>query len=291
MRTIAFYTFIFFTFLLLQSCSNKLFNSKPPLTLTEAWATDNTLQTPESVLYDEARDVMYVSNINKMSGNSRDGDGFISTLTPDGQVQNLYWVTGLNDPKGMTLHNNVLYVSDVDEVVAISTQSGGVLGRYKAENAKFLNDVIVDNSGTIYVSDSETNAIYQFRNGRVTPWIENTKNKSPNGLHIGADNKMVVAFMGDGKLNRLDTNSKEFSDYSEELPSADGIVQLKNGNYLVSNWNGEIYYVNEEGKNWKVLDTKGTKVNAADIAYSEETGLLYVPTFNDNRVVAYNVIF
>lgn len=291
MRNIVSYTLLAFVLLVLEGCSGNLLKSSPPATLKQAWATDNVLRTPESVLYDDLRNVLYVSNINKMSGSSKDGDGFISTLTPDGKVESLYWVSGLNDPKGMALSNNVLYVADVDEIVAISTQSGGVLGRYKADNAKFLNDVVVADDGTVYVSDSETKRIYQLQNGRVTTWIDNTENEKPNGLFMDNNNRMVVAFMSSGKVRMLDPATKKFTDWTDKIPSADGIIKLANGDYMVSNWSGEVYYVNQEGKNWKLLDTKGNKINAADIAYAEQTGLLYVPTFNDNRVVAYNVTF
>jgi len=289
MRTLLSYTLAFFLVLCTQGCGKKLFSSKAPATLTQAWASDNVLSTPESVLFDASRNILYVSNINKNSGDSRDGDGFISILTPDGKIDRLHWVTGLNDPKGMALANNILYVADVDEVVAISTQTGGILGRYKAENAKFLNDVAADNNGNVYISDSRNKTIYQLRNGRVTPWIENTENEQPNGLLLENDNRMVVAFFSSGKVRLLDPETKEFTDFTDKIPSADGIVRLGNGDYLVSNWNGEVYYVNQQGENWKLLDTKGDKINAADIAYSEETGLLYVPTFYDNRIVAYTV--
>lgn len=279
------------TLILLQGCSKSLSSSGVPVTLTHTWTSDNILSTPESVLYDESRNVLYISNINKSSGSSKDGDGFISVLTPEGVVDKLHWVTGLNDPKGMALANNVLYVADVDEVVAISTQSGSILGRYKADNAKFLNDVVADNGGNVYITDSQNNTIYLFRNGRVTTWIENTAGEKPNGLYLENENRMLVAFMGEGKVSLLDPATKKFTDWSENIPSADGIIKLTNGGYMVSNWSGEVYYVNQEGKNWKILDTKDKNVNAADIAYSEKTGLLYVPTFKDNRVVAYSVTF
>jgi sugar lactone lactonase YvrE len=291
MRHLTYYTLFICVFVLLQSCSNKLTKSRAPLTLTQAWASDNTFRTPESVLYDDASDMLYISNINKMSGSSKDGDGYISKLNPDGRIENLYWVTGLNDPKGMALSNNVLYVADVDEVVAISTQSGGILGRYKADEARFLNDVVADGNGNVYISDSETQRIYQLRNGRVTTFIENTENQKPNGLYLENDNRMMVAYMSNGRISLLDPQSKKFTAFAENVPSADGIVKLSNGNYLISNWNGEVYYINQEGKSWKVLDTKDAKINAADIAYSEKTGHLYVPTFNDNRVVAYKLLF
>ncbi|QCR21493.1 gluconolaconase [Pontibacter sp. SGAir0037] len=277
--------------LFLNSCSNGgLFGSGIPATLEEAWATDNTLKTPESVLHDEQRNVLYVTNINQTSSAAnKDGDGFVSILSLDGDIEQLYWVTGLNDPKGMALFNNVLYVADLDEIVAIATQSGSILGRYKADGAKFLNDVTVATDGTVFVSDSDMNRIYQLRNGRVSTFIQDTKEDNrPNGL-LFESNRLIIAFSGSGVARFYDPNRKQVSDWTEGIPSADGVVRASTNGYFISNWNGEVYYVNKDGRNWKVLDTKDSKVNAADIEINTRDRLLYVPTFFDNRVVAYRI--
>ncbi|MFD2515426.1 SMP-30/gluconolactonase/LRE family protein [Pontibacter locisalis] len=277
-----------FILLTLGSCNRGLFTAKAPVELEQAWATDNTLRTPESALFDAQRNTIYVSNINKMSGSKKDGDGFISKVNNNGEVEELYWVSGLNDPKGMALHNNVLYVSDVNEIVAISTQTGAVLGRYEAENAKFLNDVAVDSRGNVFVTDSEQKRIYQLRNGRVSTWMENTDREKPNGIFIDG-NRMIVAFMSSGNVRFLDPETKNWTNWTEGIKSADGIAETGTGDYLVSSWDGEVYFVNSDGKNWRILDTKDQNINAADISYSERLGLLLVPTFKDNRLVAYRL--
>ena len=280
-------TSVCFAFLLigLTNCSRGLLSSRSPVQLTEAWATDNTLRTPESALFDPARNVVYVSNINQDSPSKKDGDGFISTLTPEGEIQTLYWVTGLNDPKGLALHNNVLYVADLDEIVAISTQSGAVLGRYKADGATFLNDVAVDNNGNVYVTDSDQRRIYQLRNGRVTTWLKNTEGNRPNGIFIDG-NRMVVGF--NGEVRFLDPETQRWTDWTKDIRSADGIAKIDE-DFLVSSWHGEVYFVNPEGRKWLLLNTSAQNINAADISYSDKLGLLFVPTFNDNRVVAYRL--
>lgn len=289
MRFIYSLSLLILTVLALQGCSGGLFTSRAPVTLTEAWATDNTLRTPESVVYDRERNVLYVSNINQSSKDRKDGDGFISRLSPNGDIEQLYWVSGLNDPKGMALQNNVLYVADMDEIIAIATQTGAILARHKVDKAQALNDVTVDNAGNVYVSDSRQGAIYLFRNGRVSHWLD-TKRERPNGL-LYDNNRLIVASNNTGNIRFLDIERQDFTDWTDKIPSADGITRVGADGYMVSNWNGEIYYVNNAGKNWKVLDTKNKKINTADIFYDEQNQLLYVPTFFDNRVVAYRVAF
>ncbi|AKD05121.1 gluconolaconase [Pontibacter korlensis] len=272
----------------LSSCSGGLFKAKAPVQLQEVWASDNTLKTPESVLFDPDRNLIYVTNINKDTRTSKDGDGFISTLSPEGEIQQLYWVTGLNDPHGMALHNNVLYVADIDEVVAISTQSGAVLGRYRADKARMLNGVAVDDSGNVYVTDTEEHRLYVLRNGRLTTWINNTKGKRPNGIFIQG-NRMIVAFSGSAQVMLLDPETKRFSEWVDDVKAADGIDATGDGTYLISSWSGEIFYVDAQNRKWSLLNTSSQNMNTADIDYVEQRGLLLVPTYNDNRVVAYRL--
>src|SRR2546427_258967 len=67
---------------------------------------DSGIKAPESVLYDVAGDQYLVSNINGQPLD-KDGNGFISRLTPEGRVAELKWIAGgtkgvtLNAPKGM----------------------------------------------------------------------------------------------------------------------------------------------------------------------------------------------
>ena len=59
----------------------------------------NGFKSPEFALYDSTADAIYVSNAN---GDlmTKDGNGFISKLAPDGTVLELEWVTGLDSPTG-----------------------------------------------------------------------------------------------------------------------------------------------------------------------------------------------
>ena len=65
-------------------------------------ATIGGFQTPESVKWDSARDVYYVSNING-APNAKDGNGYISRMGAAGMVTDSAFIKGLNAPKGMAL--------------------------------------------------------------------------------------------------------------------------------------------------------------------------------------------
>ena len=125
-------------------------NAKQP-NLELNWELDG-LHNPESAVYDPVLNHLYVSNVDG-SPNDKDRNGFISIVSLDGKIINKKWVTGLNAPKGLTLHGRTLYTTDIDELVSINIDNGQITNRFKVDDAKFLNDVAADKNGNVYVSD------------------------------------------------------------------------------------------------------------------------------------------
>ena len=153
--------------------------------VTKKWETQKDLRVPESVLYDEARNILYVSNINGKSA-ERNGQGFISKVSLDGKIEVLKWVTGLNAPKGSAIYENKLYVSDIDHLVEIDVKTGKIVAKYPAAGAQFLNDVATDASGNVYITDmsAANSVIYKLSNGTMTVWMKGPEIKMPNGLYM-----------------------------------------------------------------------------------------------------------
>jgi len=124
-------------------------------------ATVNGFKTPESVRYDSAHDVFFVSNIN---GNpfAKDNNGFISRMKPDGSIDSLELIAGsrdgvtLNAPKGLALIGDTLWVADIDAVRAFNVQTGAVVANLDLSplHAVFLNDICVGGDGALYVTDT-----------------------------------------------------------------------------------------------------------------------------------------
>ncbi len=258
--------------------------------LTEAWSTDTIMRTPESVLYHTDNDMIYVANIGNFDQEGADGDGFISQLSPDGSVQELQWATGLNDPKGMGIYENTLYVTDIREIAAIDLSSGEVSATYPIEGASFLNDITVSSDGKVYATDSDTDKIHLLENEQVSTWMSDSSLQRPNGL-LAEDDRLLLASAKGAFLAPISLSDQTMGEHwIEGIPSADGIIKTTGGDYIVSTWQGEVHYVApESGKTQKLLDTKAEEINAADIGYIGAQELLLVPTFNDNRVVAYKV--
>lgn len=111
---------------------------------------DKGFKTPEACHYDKAQDKTFISNI---SGNKKNGEGFMSRLHADGKLD-LKWIEGMNAPKGLYVSGDVLWVSDIDEMKSFNAKDGKPIKTYKLAGTNFLNDVFVNKAGTVYVSDS-----------------------------------------------------------------------------------------------------------------------------------------
>ena len=250
-----------------------------------AWESPGEFRVPESVCYDIERGVIYVANINGRP-DEKNGKGFISKLSLEGKIVRLKWIEGLSAPKGMGIAGGFLYVSDIDHVVKIDIEKNKIRKRYKAEGARFLNDISIDKTGNVYISGMVTNRIYRLKEGKVDVWLETGKLNTPNGLYVKNGNLLVGT---KGAVLSIDLATKGISLFIENTGRIDGLVPDGNGNYFISDWYGHIHLVHPQKKMVTLLDTTPVKINAADIDFVIEKKLLLIPTFYDNRVVAYEV--
>ena len=262
-----------FTFLLVQLASGQ------QKSLEKVWETKDGIHVPESVLFHEQTDRLYVSLIGEAGKNN----GEIAILRPDGKVENPHWVTGLNAPKGMAIFKDLLYIADVTKVIVVDRITGNIIDEINVEGSTFLNDVTVDDNGIVYISDTRDNKIYQLRNGKINFYLENVP--SVNGLKFHKGNLLALA----GKeFWSIDSNKKitVFAKGFEQ--GGDGLEPLENGDFIVTCWPGLIYHVSAKGEIHKIQDVQGL-MNTADLGYNAKEGVLYIPTFNSNSVISYKL--
>lgn len=251
--------------------------------LVKKWETEPQLKTPESVLFDAGGRVLYVSNIDGKEPWAKDGKGSIAKVGLDGKIIAAEWVTGLEAPKGMALHNGRLYVADLDQVVVIDVKKGAIAERIAMPGAKGLNDVSVDKSGVVYVSDMHGTKIYAITKGKPSVWVEGFKR--PNGV-LAHEGSLYV--LDSGTLLKFGRDRKRTVVAEGMDASTDGIEHVAGDEFVVSCWAGAIYQV--KGKTVQsLLDTRAQKANTADLGYDAKNRMVYVPTFFANTVAAYEL--
>lgn len=246
------------------------------------WESSN-LAVPESVIFSATDKKLYVSLIDG-AGNVKDGKGGIAILNPDGSINNANWVVGLNAPKGLARFKNTLFVADITALVSIDITTGKIINKLEIENTVFLNDVAVDDKGVVYVSDTRTNKIHRIKNGKSEVYLENVN--GANGLKWINKNLYVLA---NSELLKFDKNKNRTIVAKGFEKPGDGVEQLENGDFIVSCWAGLIYYVKANGEIRKLQDVQG-QMNTADLGYNPKENILYIPTFNHNSVIAYQLL-
>lgn len=253
---------------------------------------------PESALVDKSGGVIYVSNGNNDSM-AMDGDGYISKHDMDGKLTADKWATGLNAPKGMGISNGHLFVADVDALVEIDLKDGSVIARHAPNAAKLLNDVSVDSEGAVYVSDTMSNTIHRFADGKIEVWVEGDKLPGPNGVLAVGGNLIVNTwgvFSGTGwetttsggllSISLADKTITPIGD-GKGVGNLDGLEAGGDGSYLVSDFMaGTVIRIGADGAASEVMSLgQGT----ADFDYDSASNTIYVPNMLTNTLTAYTL--
>ncbi|HZU84201.1 MAG TPA: hypothetical protein VE987_14830 [Polyangiaceae bacterium] len=261
------------------------------------------LATPESVLYDADNDRYLVSNINGKPL-EKDNNGFISVLSPDGQVTTLKWIEGgknkvkLDAPKGLALVKNVLYVADISVVRTFDAKTGAPKADIPIAGATFLNDLASGPDGKVYASDSGlkaggpnglepdgSDAVYVIEKNKAKPIAKSTELGAPNGLAV-TDKGLVVVTFGSGEVYRLDDKGKKQDASKPPAGMLDGVVPLGDS-LLVSSWQASAIYKGKLGGPWETV--LSDQKSPADIGYDTKRGRVLVPHFMDDTVEAYEL--
>ncbi len=250
--------------------------------LEKIWETDTVIAVPESVLPDFKKGLLYVSLVDG-SPWAVDGKGGVEILDVNGKIINNSWITGLNAPKGLGKYGNKLYVADISEVVIIDIKKGVIENKIAIDGASGLNDITVTDKGIVYVSDSKTAKIWKIENNKPSLYLENMK--GVNGLKAVKDNLYILS----GKTFIKADANKQLTTIIELPEAGDGLEPIGNGNFIATSWIGYIYYVYGDGKFETLLDTHLDKVNTADIGYDAAKRIVYVPTFNAKKIIAYKL--
>jgi len=274
--------------------------------LKPIWQTPAVFRTPEAVLYDNTRDVLYVSNFNIdggfLAGRTKpQRREFISKLDTAGRVLALKWVTGLEAPTGLALHDDRLFVVERGNLVEIDVDSARIVDRSAIPDASFPNDIALDGHGVGYISDNgrePKTGIYRSADGRIEPWIPSAQVSRPNGLLIDGDE--LIAYDNHRKalvaIGLADRGIRTVAQIASEAPAiGDGLIRVAEKTYLVTAWSGPSWLIRPNGSVTALLDTSqltavsGSQVNNADGAYVPKKNLWVIPTFMDHRLLAYHL--
>lgn len=272
---------ILFVSVMMPATAQSYFSDK----IEKTWTSEPVFKVPESVFYYPDKDMVFVANINGKP-TDRDENGFISQLEPDGTIVRLEWVTGLHAPKGMNTFDGKLYVADIYRVAEIDINKRKIIRFYEADGAEFLNDIVTDDDGNVYITDMSKGSVYRISDGEISEWIPAGTFNNSNGVYY-LDGTIYLG--ENGRIVSINPDTKEMKTIAEFDGGVDGLEIDENGNFIFSDWSGKVQMVKPGGKPTVLFNTTDDKINAADIHLIREHNILLVPTFFDNRVTAYKI--
>ncbi len=256
--------------------------------LSQEWQTKRLMATPESVIYHQKADILYVSNMNG-GAQKKNGKGFISKVSVNGQILDKHFITALNAPKGMAIKDGLLYVSDIDAIKAFEIKTGKLVKSLKARDAEFLNDLAVTAGGKVIATDMYKHRLYMVNNDTAQIFKPSLPLSRPNGI-LAVDQQCWIG--NENWLTRLDLNTGKGKKLEGQTGPIDGLERVAEKQFLTSDWKGRLFLQNfkkNSHKRNKLLDTRAVNHRVADFTYIPQRDLVVIPTFSANRLAAYNI--
>ncbi len=204
---------------------------------------------PESVGCDAKNKAIYVSEFgSKLAPLDKDGAGYISKWTLDGKLVEKNFVPGdrgekLNKPKGIWVQGNRLWTTDIDSawVFDLKTKRGR---RVAIPGIQFANDPAV-RGNALYVTDNRGDQLFRiepadFLHLKGEPKISTVfsgAKVNPNGIFPAKAGLVVVGFSSADEPRAIYRVGKKTRALSEPIGRLDGVLELKDGSLLVTDWN------------------------------------------------------
>jgi sugar lactone lactonase YvrE len=260
------------------------------------------MKTPESVRFDAAQDLWFVSNING-NPSQKDGNGFIVRLTADGAAMDSTpfiesGKTGvtLNAPKGMAIVGDTLWVADIDVVRAFNSHTGAPIAEISIQGASFLNDVVAGPDGAIYITDTGVkfdekgnmthpgpDRLVQIIGRQFKAVASFDKPVGPNGVaYDAASQRFLINAFASPTFYAWKVGQAAPDSIGVGAGAGDGLEMLADGRALYTSWADSSLSVFTNGISSTLL--KGLP-SPADIGYDPKRHRVAVPLFNDGKVV------
>ncbi len=237
-----------------------------------------------------------------ISSTNGDDVGWVSKLAADGSMIDSRWATDLQNPRGMRVSGNRLWINNTTEVVGLNLDNPSDRIVHPIDGAISLNDLATDSSGHAYLSDSMNSRVVRvdLATGENSTYIS-TLPSSPNGVLVQGDRLYIASWgvMSDRPEERAEWITKTAGDLYwvslkdstksrhiivPELGNLDGVEIDQKGNIYVSDWeSGKLYKISSGTKTVVGLGQYGQGL--ADIGLNSLTGELALPVMLSSEVL------
>jgi sugar lactone lactonase YvrE len=245
------------------------------------------LNGPEAVRYDPELDVFFVSNFNDEPAG--DSNGFVSMLSPDGEVIVSKFMVGTEDKpfhggRGMFIDQSGLWVVDASGVHLFDRESGEQLDFVDLSefDLGFPNDIVLGKDGALYVTDTGTASLYRIVDREASLVTKVPMN--PNGITADPETGrlLMAPWSGGDEIIAWDIDEERFSSVGklEGGGNFDGIEIAGNTIIVASQLDTSLHFM-ADGVDSRAIELPG---KPADIGIDTKRNTVAVPYVALDRV-------
>jgi sugar lactone lactonase YvrE len=208
-------------------------------------AADKAL-IPEGIAVHTRNETLYLSSLhqNKIVAVSPKGivrdlissnaEGFKMGLGMkiDATGKTVWACTAYNDS---TTHQSGLYQVDLE--------TGRILQKFVRNEQEdcFLNDLVLDRNGNIYITDTEQSSVFRWdaKTSSLSRWLQDEKLKWANGIALSPDEQTLFVASGLHGIQKIRVSTKEIAPIAgkeTDFYSIDGLAYYQNSLIGVIGW-------------------------------------------------------
>ncbi|MCH8329924.1 MAG: T9SS type A sorting domain-containing protein [Bacteroidetes bacterium] len=239
-------------------------------------AYSQTLDSPESVEYDEKNDRYFISNVGSSDILQMDDNGlsvFSNIVT---------------SPHGLVIMNDVLYVADGNGRCRGLKLSDASLTMSVATGGGFLNGICADGDSMLYITDFSGGVIYWVNVNSQSSGIFANVLGTPNGIYYhGEENRLIYVQWGtNADIMRVSLSDSSVAPIrATNLGNIDGITRDCAGNWYVTAWTTQGLHMFDPNFSTDPVLVFGGLSNPADIDYNDAEDSIAIPNSSNNTVV------
>ena len=232
---------------------------------------------PSCVVYDYDRNCYYVANR---------GNGTI--IRKDNEICRVI-NSDFNQPNGMAILNNVLYVADKTKIIGVSLEHPeNKIFETAISGSQYLNGIASDNDNILYITDTHKNCVFKLNISNSEYEVFASDNIiSPIGILYETENNRLVVSSGAKKspIYSIDLSTGTTQTLTvSNFDYYDFLAKDETGNYYVSCWGTHsVYKYSNNFSSEPTLFSSGHK-GPAGICCNTENRIIVIPCFETNTV-------
>lgn len=247
-----------------------------------------TLNNPESIAIDSYYPyTKYISNA---------GNGQILSTT--NLTTYMVFAEGLGSVRGLCIKNRILYAATAQGLAIYSLDTQQQLALVPVPGSVLLNDVVLDDAGNVYISDTQAHIIFRYSvaDASVHPFVTNGI-LNPNGMAFDSKHNriLLVSYRENSPIQTLVLPEGEVKTLLQtNLGYLDGIGIDNNEAIYFSSWQTNIIYriMSLTSRPYPVYRNLNgpadfTFYSTRSSSYSGWTtyqNKIYIPNFNSNSI-------